>query len=90
MPQPPFSSGMGGEERRARIMELSQRINELAARMTPADDDNPEIIAAITGMEQTLMAMRIQAFYRRRARERARRLRDDGVVNAQLPKEDDW
>ena len=90
MPQPPFSSGMGEEERRARIMELSQRINELAARMTPADDHNPEITTAITRMEQTLMAMRIQAFYRRRARERARRTRDDGVVNAQLPKEEDW
>ncbi len=90
MPQPPFSSGMGEEERRARMVDLSQRINELAARMTPADDHNPEITAAIARMEQILMAMRIQAFYRRRARERARRTRDDGVVNAQLPKEEDW
>ncbi len=90
MPQPWFRSGMGEEARRARILELSQRINELAATMTLADDYNQEITTAITRMEQTLMAMRIQVFYRRRARERARRLRDDGVLNAQLPKEDDW
>ena len=92
MPQPPFGPDVDEERRRERILALSRRIFDLAEGMTEDDDNDPETLAAIAHMERIMMAIRMQAFVRRRARARVRRNNDDddGVVNAQLPREEGW
>ncbi len=90
MPQPPFGPDVDAERRRERILALSQQIFDLAEGMTESDDNDPETLAVITQMERIMMAIRIQTFVRRRARARVRRNHDDGVANAQLPREEGW
>ncbi len=90
MPKPPFGSHVDAVRRRERILALGQWMSDLAARMNESDDDDPEILAVISQMERVMMAIRIRTFIRRRAGARVERNDDDGVVNAQLPKEEEW
>ncbi len=90
MPKPAFGPHVDAVRQRERRLALGQWMSDLAARMNESDDDDPEILAVISQMERVMMAIRIQTFIRRRARARIERNDDDGVVNAQLPKEEDW
>ena len=79
MPKPPFGPHVDAVQKRETILALSQRILELAGRIDESDECDPETLALITQMEQTMAATKTP---------RIEKDNDDDVVNAQLPKEE--
>ena len=84
MPKPTFGPHVDAAQKRERMLALSQRIFQLAESIDENDECDPQTLALITQMEQIMAAIKIQAFFRRRAMARIARDDDDGVVNAQL------
>ena len=84
MPKPPFGPHVDAVQKRERILALSRRIFELAARTDESDECDPQTVVIITQMERIIAAIEIHVFVRRRAMARIAKDDDEGVVNVQL------